>query len=388
MKKKFGLLFWGILSLGIVFTSCNQTGLGALTAARNIITSPIRAINGAISESRYNDIAQSSNQELELPLSGQSDCLETTNLVMDIDPYEGLMQATRSNICTCRAWGTCRKNLCSCETLCPAGFEIFKKPPLIESTDDLTAKEHSLSFRNMEAMRLASIEGTQGYCWGHASLTSQFNRLGFFQPSNSEMLNHLNGALGSERDEALEFYKEIIDDIADNKVREIPGFANLSELSSHPDLQSYMADVISREWADRAMTFSGLRTAIDTRSMSPEAGRELIEDVSRRLEHNYQPQIIFTDKHNRFRTHAVLVSSVREEEGRTVLCIRDNNYRPSTNEDCKNKMYYEADRNGFYYEGPGWRELGRVSLAHNNDADVVSQHRSLTRHCKSIKDCP
>ncbi len=180
MSRHTACFIIGLLCALGVATSCNQNGLGVVTAARNFITSPIRAINGAISDNRYREIAGASGGGSVVTLDESRLCREANGGVMDIDPYEGLMRATRDNICTCRAWGTCRKNLCSCEELCPSGFDIFRKPPLNNSTEDLSSREHSLSFRNMESMRLADIEGTQGYCWGHASLTSKFNRLGFF----------------------------------------------------------------------------------------------------------------------------------------------------------------------------------------------------------------
>lgn len=386
--EKLLLLFPLLLSFVVV--SCNQNGLGAITAARNFITTPIRAISGAISQSQYNSIAESSQgRTSEAGASASPECAGTNGAVIDIDTYEGLMRATRDNVCTCRPWGTCRKNLCSCDKLCPGGFEIFRRPPLVNSTDDLSAEEHSLAFRNGEAMAISSIRGTQGYCWGHASITTKFNRLGFFQPSNTEKRQHLNSAPGTrERTEAIEYYKKIIDDIVDNKVREIPGFENLNELSSHPDLQSYMADKAAHDWADRAMTFQGLSTAMGTSRMrNKKEAQKIIEDVKEKLSHNYQPQIVFTGEDRMGLTHAVLVSEVREIDGKTVMCIRDNNYPPSYNANCGAKLYYKENPAGFFYDSWGI-SLGKVVVAHNNESDVVDQHRALTRHCQSVKDCP
>lgn len=376
----------GVLSLPLM-NACNQNGLGALTATKNLITTPIRAISGAISQNRYDGIAESNTNKSSGELSSTA-CLGVPSPVMDIDPYEGLMEAARDNVCTCRPWGTCRKNLCSCEKLCPQGFDIFRRKPLMSSTEDLSTKENSLAFRNDGAMRLSSIEGTQGYCWGHASMTTKFNRLGFFQPGDKKKYEALDAAPGSAaRTEAVEYYKEIIDDIADNKVREIPGFANLYELSSHPDLQSYIADKVAYEWADRAMTFQGMTTALGTSAMNREDADKFIENVREKLSHNYQPQIVFTGEGKMGFTHAVLVSGIRTIKGQTVLCLRDNNYRPSNNANCDNRLFYSERTKGFYYSGFGG-ELGKVVVAHNNEADVVDQHRSLRDHCQNVKACP
>ena len=371
--------------------SCNQNGLGALTATKNLITAPVRGISGMISDHQYGNIADRMEQDrkegkLQFGLDAVScDISLDDSKSIRTDMYEGLMQATRDTACACRAWGTCKKEVCSCSKLCPNNFEIFRKPPLKDSIADLSKKDNSLDFRNSGAINLSSIKGTQGYCWGHASVTTKFNRMAFFQPNNKEMRNKLNGAPNSlERKKAIKFYKKTIDDVIRNRATDIPGFTNLNELSGHPDLQSYIADRVAFSWADRAMTFQGLGIALGTSKMGRSKSRNFIDDAVKKIDNNQQLQIVFTKKGVTGKTHAVLVSHYIKKGNETILCIRDNNYSPEGNHSCRNRMYMDVD-GGITYNR--WGNLGKVNVAHNDNSDALGQFKSLKKHCDKLKSC-
>lgn len=385
------LLIFIYLSLSLTLVSCNQNGLGALTATKNLITAPVRGISGMISDYQYGNIVDRTERdrnegELQLGLNpGRCDIWLGETSPMNTDDYEGLMEATRDTACSCRAWGTCKKNVCSCSKLCPDNFDIFRKPPMKDSIADLSKKENSLDFRNSGAMTLSDIKGTQGYCWGHASVTTKFNRLAFFQPSSTEMRDKLNSAPNSaERKEAISYYKKVIDDVIDNKATNIKGFANLNDLSGHPDFQSYIANKVAHSWADRAMTFSGIGVALGSSKMSKTSSEKFIQDVIKKIENNHQPQIVFTKEGAVGMTHAVLVSHYIKEGNRTILCIRDNNYSPYGNYTCRNKMYVDRD-GGITYSA--WGDLGKVTVAHNDNSDALEQFSSLKKHCGKLKGC-
>ena len=62
--------------------------------------------------------------------------------------------------------------------------------------------------------------------------------------------------------------------------------------------------------------------------------------------------------------------------------MRDNNYSPSSNSRCQNRMYL---RNGeLYYDG---RAVGGIEVASNENGDTVSQMHSLVDHCKDERGC-
>jgi hypothetical protein len=392
MKKVYINIFI-FISLVLLIVSCNQVGLGVVTATRNIITAPIRGISGMISNYQYGNIesrtqSDRDNGNLQAGLSPEA-CnisLQDTHPIQT-DMYEGLMFATRDNACSCIAWGTCKKEVCECSKLCPNNFDIFRKPPMKDSIADLSKEENSLSFRNSESTYMSSIRGTAGYCWGHASVTTKFNRLAFFQPNNKEMRNKLNGAPNSlERKEALEYFKKAIDNVIDNGATVIKGFTNLNELSLHPEFQSYIADKVAYSWADRAMTFQGTSVALGSSKMSKDSSQSFIENVVKKIDNNQQPQIVFTKEGSMGTTHAVLVSHYIKDGDKTILCIRDNNTSPHLNVGCDNRMYVNND-GGIFYDSYSWGNLGKVVVGHNDNADSLGQFTSLRKLCHKLKGC-
>jgi len=391
----FFLLFLSTACLGLY--SCNQVGLGALTAAKNVITSPIDGISSLLSNRRYNEVEERTPSEARSVNSLSFNHVPKTSEVIRCEvqgprpileresDLESLMGATRSSACSCKAWGSCSQDVCECAKLCPNDFSLFKRAPFEQSTADLTSNDHSLSFRNADSMTLSSIEGTNGYCWGHASTTAQFNRLATFDPSETQMKSNLDAASGSpERSEALSYYKGVIDKVTNNKVSTIDGFANLNELSSHPDLESYIADKVAKAWASRAMSFQGLRTALGTGAMSQEKSSAFLEDVAKKIDNFQQPQIVFTAKGNAAQTHAVLVSHYERDESGLTLCLRDNNEPPTVNKLCLNRMFVDDD-GGIHYSP--WGKIGRAAIAHNDQADTLKHFDVLKEECDRLKGC-
>lgn len=402
MREKSGLYIMTLVSLMMVSTSCNQIGLGGITATKNFFKAPYDAVKNHISNSQYEEIAaRSESQKIsevnsEMP-STEKLCSDhsKSSIPMKTGDYEALMKSTRKKVCSCRAWGTCTKDICNCGILCPNNFSIFKRPPFQKSITDLTKPENSLSFRNKGAMQLSSIKGTQGYCWGHASVTTKFNRLADFDPSNNSMKKMLHNPKGSiERDKSLKYFEGLIDDIIGNKTQTIPGYKNLKEFSSSdPDIESYIADKVARSWADRAMSLQGLSTTLGTSKMDRTDSQKFMSKVIRKINNNQQPQIVFTDEGKAGETHAVLVSNYIKSGNKTILCIRDNNLTPESNARCENKMYIDNDGSMYYsspyYKGKNrWDSLGKVTVAMNDNTDALEQFNSLRAKCTKDKGCP
>ncbi len=366
---------------------------------KNLVTLPYDSIKKHFSEKEYDRVEEKSLSLSTLEKSSYQLSLCDTSPEqslpdLPLNQLEDLSQNTRDLVCSCKPWGDCEKGLCSCKKLCPDNFEIFKKPPFENNIRELTSYSHSLSFRNSGAMKASSIRGTSGYCWGHASVTSKFNRLAFFDPSDDSLKRQLESAPDSlQRKYAIQEYKKIVDAIVDNKVKTIPGFSNLYELSRHPDLQTYIADKVAKSWANRAMSLQGMFTALKDSPMKRDESEALFQEVQNKIDTNQQPQIVFTDKDEKFKTHAVLVSHIEESDGMKKLCIRDNNESPFRNEFCENYMYISEEGSIVYNDdlNPSnryWGELGSVKLAHNDDSDAIEQFHSLREHCADQKDCP
>lgn len=180
--------------------------------------------------------------------------------------FEEILKHTTELVCECDSWGSCSKDLCSCENLCPDNFNIFKGTPY-EDTEEMTTPQHSLAFRNLDTP--STIDSTQGYCWGHARVNSQFNRLAFFEPGKSAP-HDLASPNEEEQRKAIEYYKELIDKVTSNKAVTIPGFQSLNEFSDHPALQSYLGDKVAKTWASHAMSWQGLSVGLSTeKNQSP-----------------------------------------------------------------------------------------------------------------------
>ncbi len=280
----------------------------------------------------------------------------------------------RDEVCSCQLWGTCKKGLCECDTLCPNNMLIFKRPDM--TVEDTAKPENSLPFRNSPYdFKDSDHPMTNGYCWGHASVTSKFNRLAYFEESAPVPYEE-----GTE--EWSDYYEDIIDSIIDNDVQKIPGFKNLNDFASHPDIKEKFLNKIPHEWASRAMSPSGLAIAMSSGKMSTKNYQSFIDDVKERLSMGQSPQVVFTGRDMKFQTHALLINEVREINGEQILCMRDNNFSPENNELCLNQMRLENGE--LVYHGV---KVGGIEVASNENGDTVSQMHSLVDHCKDERGC-
>ncbi|CAN0283456.1 unnamed protein product, partial [Chrysoparadoxa australica] len=196
-------------------------------------------------------------------------------------------------MCKCVAWGNCSKDICGCQYLCPNNFDIFRRKPMQGHTQSLSTKENSLAFRNEASAFADTNEMTNGYCWGHASMTSKFNRLADWDLQNTGMLRALRSSNRRSRAIAISFYRDLIKDISNNKVRTIPGFRNLFEFSSNPTIQRLIASQVADEWGENAMTWSGLFTSLGSGKMSASRSNTVLSRILGKIAINQQPQIVF-----------------------------------------------------------------------------------------------
>ncbi|MFN7685393.1 MAG: hypothetical protein ACK5QT_08285 [Oligoflexia bacterium] len=369
------ILLVGLL-LGLGLASCNQLFLGIGKAVENLAQQPIdglRAAKDAITGNTYSSYSRQTNKTRR----------ETPQSCADIPvPEQGMLsklwdtiRGVRDEICTCRPWGTCPKSNCSCEALCPDSFDIFS----IHSDRNLGGVENELAFANSRSA-FKNTPLTHGYCWGHASMTAKFNRLGFFQPNSR----------APERpgtSQWRKFYSGIIDRIMANEATDIPGFANLHEFSSHPTIQEMLADRVAYEWGEKAMSFNALGAALASKAMSPRESLALVADIQSRLKVYQAPQLVFTLRGSPFETHAVLVHEVRQlKRGTrtwTRICLRENGFPAEHRQDCPAYIDRLADGS---LEG-SYGEIGGAQIAGNENADTVEQLHSLRERCGRQKGC-
>lgn len=385
MKKSLTLIFLSFILLAT--GGCRQELLGAKHAVKNFITAPYRGIKGAVSNYNYSKLRERTERAEGHGISagnGEDRCggggIDGVLGSGQENSLKELQELVRKGACECKAWGSCTVKECSCEKLCPDSLEIFNRRPLEENT----SRENSLAFRNTP-LSSSSYEMVQGFCWGHASVTSKFNRLAFFDKGKKPPFS-LSSRDEEEQNKAIEYYKKKIDDIVDNKATDIEGFENLEDFSDHPALQGYIGDKVATGWADRAMTFQGMKTAVKSSPASKKENKDFFEQVKRKVDNHQQPQIVFTKKGVTGFTHAVLVSHYIIENGKTVLCVRDNNTSPYANGQCRNRMTLKSGGD-IHYASPFWGDLGGVKVAHNDNQDAVAQVSALVERCKKDKDC-
>lgn len=374
---------WFLLSL-LVLSACDQTGLGVGSAVQNFFTTPIDAVSSIFSNAAYKRRREETlNQQAQQGTGEVRYCVDQSGAPIppgDLNELDGLAQALRSQACQCVPWGDCPSAVCACEALCPKGFDIFRHPAGM-TTKSLSTASNGLAFRNEDVGQYGM---TSGYCWGHARLTAQFNRLAFFKPEQPAPYD-IRSSNPAEQERAIKYYKRIIDKIVDNQAVDIPGYANLEALSEDPALQSYLGDKMATGWADLAMSWQGLSTALDGRKQSNETYGRLFSEIKERLDMHMQPTIVFTSRGSVFQTHAVLVSHYETlPGGRLKLCLRDNNNSEARAASCQDSMEIDPT-NGLEYSA--WGDIGSVKLAHNDNADAAAQAASLERKCSDEKGC-
>lgn len=375
-----------ILLLNLI--SCNQVGIGAGSAIKNFFATPIKAVQGIVSDADYDEKKEETIKNRKQAAKTDIEyCLDEAGLPIeknDLSSINKLSNNIRTLACKCRPWGDCPTNICSCGIQCPTGFDIFRHPGDM-TTKKLSTPQNGLSFRNGRTPSKHSQ--TQGYCWGHARVTSQFNRLGFFKPNQKAPFN-IQAQDPKEQDRAIDYYKKIIDQIDNNKPMDIPGFPDLQTMSKHPALQSYIADKVAKSWADQAMSWQGLSTGMGAAKKSNADYLKVFNEVKERIDMNMQPTIVFTSRGTTFDTHAVLVSHYEKGiNGELILCLRDNNNPEIHASLCKDKMTIHPTK-GLVYSDPAWGEIGDITVAHNDKPDATAQADALREKCLKEKDCP
>ena len=274
-----------------------QKSKATKSAVKNLFLSSFVAIGDSydwITSDTWDDYVDEAESEKENKESLIVSCIPRSN--EKVDDLDDSIIKIADRLCKCVAWSNCPKSkACNCDMLCPDGLEIFNHPD--NSSMNKSLNKNSFSFRNSSSAFVFSEEGmSAGYCWGHASATSKFNRLAKFRVNEKVPCIKNNSCKVGDED-YLEYMEDLIDDIMNNKPRTIPGFKNLSDFSSE-NMQSdsvllYLGDSISNEWSDKAMSFQGLGaissqnivTGLGRRSMDLEDSLEFADDVAEKLKY-------------------------------------------------------------------------------------------------------
>ncbi|MFP5384437.1 MAG: hypothetical protein ACLGHN_00055 [Bacteriovoracia bacterium] len=381
MNKVVGILFLiGFLA------ACNQTMLGIGAGVKNFVSAPYTAVKSVFTNSAFKDKKKETLEDLEKKKKESHEiryCVDEDGKTIatdDMENFREIASLLQEQSCECKAWGSCPKDICSCEKLCPDNFTIFRRSE-VKRTQDYCIVDNDLCFRNES---IGQYEMTNGYCWGHARLASQFNRLAFFEPK-TKAPHDIKSEDPEEQKRAIAYYKKLIDKVVSNKATTIPGFKNLAEFSDHPALQSYLGDKMALTWADNAMTYQGLRVGLGSEPRPVDEYKNTLKEIKEFISMGVQPSIVFTKSGQPFETHTVTASHVKVKPGiGEVICLRDNNRSSFSNYNCNNYLVLD-DKGKLSY--PSWGDIGKIEIAHNEKPDMLAQSQSLLKRCRKDKDC-
>ena len=372
MNKKIALLM-----ILLTFVACeSQIGTAISTAFTNLITG--NAFSNSSSDELYQKLKE---QSLAKAQNGEESGLSTCiNQSLDvIGSSTGIdFKKVKDNLCTCKAWGTCDKQSCSCDILCPNDFSILNRSG--HATDE--SADNSLSFTNGDFEFYKRDSHYTGYCWGHAVVTQRFNRLAKFDPTTPRKF-----ASASEFQERRRELKSIIKKLNNNEPVDIAGYKNLKEFSSDPEAKELLLDNVKDEGARNAMSTQGLSIVASGKPESKEYYEDLFNDIEFRLKNHQSPAIVFNQKENSAFAHTVMVSgSGITKEGIRYLCLRDNNYQQNENMNCGSKMYLNPDGKVTYDKWSPY-EIGKVQLSYTENSNTLEQMENLRKRCHDDKDC-
>lgn len=238
--------------------------------------------------------------------------------------------------------------------------------------------EHLLSFLNEKKDFADHIQRTVGYCWGHSSVTRNFNYLAHFD--------------ASAKKENLKFYKKKIRRIMRGKAEIIPGYANLREFSTEPEIKVLLKDQVVWRWLEKSLRVRSIKTSTQGRKglMAKEELLPFLAEVKAKLSVNHVPKIFFSNLKKPGFIHIVNVYNVIEEENQVKLCILDNHQYEDEQKDCGVFVTVKLDGSENYYEG--WnspvRELegfvGQFGFTPEDDLEILKFQKQNKKMCLEL----
>lgn len=352
----------------IATTSCqDQAGVLIGGVFKNLFNGNLFA--GSATDSAYDQLEQKSESA---EMTSKPDCVAKVESIISTDSSSSF-SAIKDQLCTCKTWGSCDKNSCSCQKLCPNTFEILDRGP--QSTGSRV--EDQFSFTNSSIG--TGYTNYQGFCWGFASLTQKFNRMANFkllQPVPAEVKNNVF--------RKAEYYKDIIARIKNNEVVDIPGYRSLKEFSADPMIQDLLIPEIEDVWQTNAASWQGLQSVREGKTMSNAEYNNFFDDIEDQIANHQTPKVLFNHAGESGWAHVVQVQSVKKDaNGKRFLCVWDNAYPLEKSENCGKKMELSPMGELTY----NYSKVGTIQLPHDEKSETVAQVTNLHNYCNSKYQC-
>jgi len=142
--------------------------------------------------------------------------------------------------------------------------------------------ENGPSFVNADFDFKNISDRKQGFCWGIATIIRNFSILAFFEPQDP-------------KNPDINFYKNIIDQIAAGKPMKIPGYSNFREFSLVPELELYLKLTSMNIWRVDAIRFQSLFQYIESgKKMTKNKVDEILTQLEEKLARHEMPKLLMT----------------------------------------------------------------------------------------------
>ena len=244
--------------------------------------------------------------------------------------------------------------------------------------------EATFAFTNTNEAFEGVYKKDMGVCRGYSSLRRKFRYLSLFDKDNRAQIDvpKLDESKKSKR-KFKKFYKQIVKDIRNYKPRVIPGFANLFELSQHPELSEMVKWQVLYEWRDKNFS-PGTGTGDLIRGVFKHSSIEDLLQMRTRIENNvalgHNTMIWLSEKHSSWIhvLEAIDVTAIGEDGSFLVTFWNDKFIEL---ERAKSYLTVKADGSLFYDDTIVKRELNAAGVTAENDGELKFFAEKLTTFC-------
>lgn len=157
------------------------------------------------------------------------------------------------------------------------------------------SREWSFPFYNSSADMADVVKAEFGFCAGFSTTLRKFNILAVYDPENIEQQE----VPEKGTDAWFEFYKAKMDDIMNNKMTIIPGFANTYQFSSNKQFALYIKQIIVHQWQlTNVNLFQGIAGFLSVKKKPSLKDMQKVRDeLASRISYGYNP-IVYLSKYN------------------------------------------------------------------------------------------
>lgn len=157
------------------------------------------------------------------------------------------------------------------------------------------SRDWSFSFYNNVPDMAEVVQAEFGFCAGFSTTLRKINMMALYDKENTE--KQVVPAKGTPA--WFSFYKAKLDDIMNNKMTIIPGFANTYMLSSNKQLGLYIKQLIVHQWqVTNINLFQGLAGLLSVNKQPDLEDMQKVRDsLAQRIAYGYNP-IVYLSKYN------------------------------------------------------------------------------------------